>query len=85
MITKSVFTVCPAQYARFLMIIVNYLQQLILRTFEDMERQQILEVLEKNGWRITGRGRAAEIQGLRPSTLKAGMHKLGIVRPETEE
>ena len=60
---NTVFTVCPAPYARLLMIIVNYLQRLILRTFEDMERQQILEVLEKTGWRITGRGRAAEIQG----------------------
>jgi len=46
---NTVFTVCPAPYARLLMIIVNYLQRLILRTFEDMERQQILEVLEKTG------------------------------------
>ena len=32
-----------------------------------------------------GKGRAAAILGLTPSTLRARMHKLGIVRPETKE
>jgi hypothetical protein len=32
-----------------------------------------------------GKDGAAAISGLHPSTLRARMHKLGIVRPETKE
>jgi len=48
---------------------------------EDLERGHILRVLEENGWRVSGRGRAAEILGLKPTTLEARMKKLGIRRP----
>ncbi len=43
--------------------------------------QATLEVLEQTGWRVRGRGRAAEILGLKPSTLESRMKKLGIERP----
>jgi len=36
-------------------------------------------------WLIEGKDGAAAILGLHPSTLRARMHKLGIVRPETRE
>ena len=36
-------------------------------------------------WRIEGKDGTAAILGLHPSTLRARMHKLGIVRPETKE
>jgi formate hydrogenlyase transcriptional activator len=52
-------------------------------TLADMERRHILDVLEKNGWRITGRGGAAEILGLKRTTLQFKMKKLGIKRPTT--
>jgi transcriptional regulator with GAF, ATPase, and Fis domain len=48
---------------------------------KEMEREQILQALEKNGWRIEGKDGAAQLLGLHPSTLRARMHKLGIVRP----
>jgi transcriptional regulator with GAF, ATPase, and Fis domain len=48
---------------------------------EELERNHIQEVLEKTGWRIRGRNGAAEILGLKPSTLYARMNKLGIERP----
>jgi transcriptional regulator with GAF, ATPase, and Fis domain len=56
-----------------------------VRTLEEMERNQILKVLTETRWRIEGRDGAAAILGLNPSTLRARMHKLGIVRPEIKE
>jgi transcriptional regulator with GAF, ATPase, and Fis domain len=41
----------------------------------------ILKVLERTGWRIRGTGGAAELLGLKPTTLEARMKKLGIRRP----
>ncbi len=51
-------------------------------TVKEMERQHILKVLSDTGWRIEGKKGAAGILGLHPSTLRARMHKLGIVRPQ---
>jgi DNA-binding NtrC family response regulator len=56
-----------------------------VRTLEDTERNQILKILSETRWRIEGKNGAAAILGLHPSTLRARMHKLGIVRPETKE
>jgi formate hydrogenlyase transcriptional activator len=56
-----------------------------VRTLEEMERNQILKTLSETRWRIEGKDGAAAILGLPPSTLRARMHKLGIVRPETKE
>lgn len=53
-------------------------------TLEEMERNHILKTLEETGWRIEGKGGAAGILGLHPSTLRARMHKIKIVRPETK-
>ena len=47
---------------------------------EDMERMHIVAVLEKTGWRIAGQGGAAEVLGLKRTTLQAKMKKLGIKR-----
>ena len=47
-------------------------------TLEKAERQHIIRALEKTGWRIKGRIGAAELLGLKPSTLYAKMEKLGI-------
>ncbi|MGD0022358.1 MAG: PAS domain S-box protein [Smithellaceae bacterium] len=56
-----------------------------VRTLEETERNQILKILSEIHWRIEGKDGAATILGLHPSTLRARMHKLGIVRPETKE
>ncbi|MBU1232886.1 MAG: sigma 54-interacting transcriptional regulator [Proteobacteria bacterium] len=47
---------------------------------EDMMRRQILTVLKNTHWRVAGRGGAAEILGLKRSTLYSKMKKLGIHR-----
>ena len=56
-----------------------------VRTLEETERNQILKILSETRWRIEGKDGAAAILGIHPSTLRARMHKLGIVRPETKE
>jgi len=56
-----------------------------VRTLEETERNQIHKILSETRWRIEGKDGAAAILGLNPSTLRARMHKLGIVRPETKE
>ena len=49
---------------------------------EDMERRHMVAVLEKTGWRIAGKGGAAEVLGLKRTTLQAKMKKLGIKRSD---
>jgi PAS domain S-box-containing protein len=56
-----------------------------VRTLEETERNQILKILAETGWRIEGNDGAAAILGLHASTLRARMHKIGIVRPDTNE
>lgn len=50
------------------------------RSLEEVEREHISEVLEATGWRVRGRRGAAEILGLKPTTLEARMKKLDIRR-----
>ncbi len=49
-----------------------------LGTLAHNESQHIRAVLEKTGWRIKGSGGAADLLGVKPSTLYAKMKKLGI-------
>jgi PAS domain S-box-containing protein len=49
---------------------------------QDVERNHIRNILKQTGWRVRGKGGAAELLGLKPTTLDARMKKLGIVRPK---
>ena len=49
-------------------------------TLEERERLHIMDILEQTGWRVSGKDGAAELLGLKPTTLEARMKKLGIVR-----
>jgi len=53
-------------------------------TLENMERRHIVAMLEKTGWRVAGQGGAAEVLGLKRTTLQAKMKKLGIKRSNKE-
>ena len=44
-------------------------------------RNHILQVLEDCNWKISGAKGASELLGLKPSTLRDKMNKLGIVKP----
>ena len=49
-------------------------------TLSDVERDHILKVLELTNWRLSGEQGAAEILGLKRTTLQGRMRKLGIRR-----
>jgi transcriptional regulator with GAF, ATPase, and Fis domain len=49
-----------------------------LSTLKGTEHRHILTVLERTGWRIKGTGGAAELLGMKPSTLYTAMQRLGI-------
>ena len=50
-------------------------------TLIDVERRHIVRVLDEVRWRIEGAGGAAQVLGMKPSTLRSRMLKLGIARP----
>jgi len=52
-------------------------------TLRDAQRAHILAVLERCAWIIEGANQAAARLGLRPSTLRNRMRKLGIHRTAT--
>jgi DNA-binding NtrC family response regulator len=47
-------------------------------SLEDMDRKLIESVLQRTAWRVGGKGGAAEVLGLKRSTLYSKMKKLGI-------
>jgi transcriptional regulator with GAF, ATPase, and Fis domain len=49
-------------------------------TLKESEQAQIMRTLDETRWRIRGAGGAAEILGIKPTTLEARMAKLGIQR-----
>lgn len=49
---------------------------------KDVERDHLRRVLEQTGWRLKGKGGAAEILGLKRTTLQSRMAKLGLRRPK---
>ena len=53
-----------------------------LRRFNEVESDYFRSVLQATHWRVRGRGGAAEVLGLKPTTLEARMKKLGIKRPQ---
>jgi transcriptional regulator with GAF, ATPase, and Fis domain len=50
------------------------------QNFTDVQRSHIIQVLESRRWRVEGSNGAAAALGLRPSTLRSRMRKLGISR-----
>jgi len=50
-------------------------------SLEEVERGHVLRVLSETGWRIAGKGGAAEVLGMKRTTLVSKMKKLEIKRP----
>ena len=55
------------------------------QTLAESERDHILGVLERTGWRIKGAQGAAEVLGLKRGTLYGRMRKLGIPFPASRK
>jgi len=52
-------------------------------SLEDMERRHIIETLERTGWRLGGKGGAADSLGMKRTTLQSKMKALGISRDKS--
>ncbi|HEY5672119.1 MAG TPA: sigma-54 dependent transcriptional regulator [Malonomonas sp.] len=52
-----------------------------VKALAELEQDHIRQVLLQTSWRIEGKNGAALLLGLNPSTLRARMRKMGIVRP----
>jgi len=48
---------------------------------KNIEREHLLNVLKKTNWRVAGQGGAAEVLGLKRTTLQSLMKRLGVKRP----
>ncbi len=51
-----------------------------IRPLQEVEKEHILASLQVTGGKVSGQGGAAELLGLKPSTLESRMKKLGIGR-----
>jgi formate hydrogenlyase transcriptional activator len=51
-------------------------------TLKEVQIRHMRKILEGTSWRIRGKNGAAEILGLKPTTLETRMAKLGIIRPK---
>ncbi len=54
--------------------------QNVCTTLYAVEREHILMILNGTGWRVRGKNGAAEVLGLKPSTLESRMKKLNLSR-----
>ena len=48
---------------------------------EALERSNLVAALGEAGWKVSGKGGAAELLGMKPSTLRYQMKSLGIENP----
>ncbi len=55
-------------------------ETLDIKALAELERDHILHVLQKTGWRVEGKNGAAILLDINPSTLRARMRKFGIQR-----
>ena len=53
-------------------------------TLEEVEYEYLVRTLKKANWKIEGKNGTARIAGLKASTLRSRMKKLGIERPSIE-
>ena len=50
------------------------------KEFEELERANVIAALEATSWRVAGNGGAAQLLGMKPTTLSSRMKALGIER-----
>ena len=51
------------------------------KELEELERANLLAALEATGWRVAGENGAAQLLGMKPTTLSSRMKALGVERP----
>jgi formate hydrogenlyase transcriptional activator len=80
-IERFLITTTDNVFRADLQVLENPVAQGENQTCAAVERKQILHVLKQTNWQVRGADGAAEILGLKPTTLESRMQKLGIVRP----
>ncbi|MFT6717569.1 MAG: transcriptional regulator with GAF, ATPase, and Fis domain, partial [Saprospiraceae bacterium] len=60
---------------------VKTISNLRMVTLDEVQRKHMVRMLKECSWRIGGKNGAAELLGLKPSTLRDKMKKLKIARP----
>jgi DNA-binding NtrC family response regulator len=50
-------------------------------SLDAVQRSHILQVLKQCNWKISGANSASDLLGLKPSTLRDKMQKLGLKKP----
>lgn len=65
--------------------IINSSSELVIKTWEEQERDYILEILKLTNGKVKGKGSASELLQLAATTLQSKMKKLGIKRKHTSE
>ena len=73
----SILEATPAQISKSSQHVVRTAKE-----FEQFEKENLVQALEATGWRIAGQDGAAQLLGLKPSTLTSRMKALGIERPK---
>jgi hydrogenase-4 transcriptional activator len=48
------------------------------------ERENLVAALERTGWKVYGAEGAAELLGIRPTTLASRISRMGLKRESTE-
>jgi formate hydrogenlyase transcriptional activator len=51
------------------------------KELEELQRANLVAALEATGWRVAGETGAAQLLGIKPTTLSSRMKALGIERP----
>ena len=54
---------------------------LTVNEFKQREKENIIAALQHSGWRVSGKGGAADLLGVKPTTLAHQMKKLNIQKP----
>ena len=49
-----------------------------------LERENLVAALRRSNWRIYGPGGAADLLGVKPTTLSSRIHKMGLQRPRPQ-
>ena len=50
------------------------------KELEALERTNLMDALEATGWRVAGENGAAQLLGMKPTTLSSRMKALGVER-----
>jgi formate hydrogenlyase transcriptional activator len=86
MIERSVL-LCDGKILKKVHLPVAHNREAVLResSFQENEKNHIAEILKQCGGKISGKGGAAELLNLPPSTLNSKIKKLGLTKNVTSE